>query len=139
MCCLEKYRSGFPKRLAIASKMIELCFFLVKNVFAKPLDYFFSDSAYNPRTWTSLEITPGLIDVHFLLVVEGTSQIFPLHVYVLLQHVNMCSRLSANKVLIQSLIWCCDDIITHCDDWSLYYNAINYNIIWMIDQHFIST
>jgi hypothetical protein len=35
-----------------------------------------------------IEITLGLIDVHFLLVVEGTSQIFPLHVYVLLQHVN---------------------------------------------------
>lgn len=38
-----------PQRLAIASKMIELCFFLVKNVYVKPLDNVFSDSAYNPR------------------------------------------------------------------------------------------
>jgi hypothetical protein len=29
-----------------------------------------------------------LIDVHFLLVVEGTSWTCPIHVYVFLQHVN---------------------------------------------------
>ncbi len=33
----------------------------------------------------------------------------------------MCSRLSANQMLIQSLIWCCNSIVTHGDDWSLYY------------------
>jgi hypothetical protein len=37
----------------------------------------------------------------------------------------MCSKLSVNKVLTQSLIWCCDDIVTlYHDDWSLYYQPI---------------
>ncbi len=34
----------------------------------------------------------------------------------------MCSKWSANKMLIQSLVWCSNSIATHYDDWSLYYN-----------------
>jgi hypothetical protein len=45
----------------------------------------------------------------------------------------MCSRWRANEMLIQSLIWYCDNIITHCDDWSLYYNVITTSSEWLIN------
>jgi hypothetical protein len=35
-------------------------------------------------------------------------------------------------MLIQSFIWCCDNIITHCDDWSLFYNVITTSYQWLI-------
>jgi len=36
-------------------------------------------------------------------------------------------------MLIQSLIWCCDDIVIYYDDWSLYYNEITTSCQWLIN------
>jgi hypothetical protein len=63
-----------------------------------------------------------------------TSQTCPLHVFVFLYHtLIMCLRLNVNEVLIQSLIWRSDDIVAHCDDWSLYYNVITTSYQWLIN------
>jgi len=45
----------------------------------------------------------------------------------------VCSNLSINKMLVQSLIWCWDDIVTHCNDWSLYYNVNTTSYQWLIN------
>jgi hypothetical protein len=46
---------------------------------------------------------------------------------------SMLSRLNVNELFIQWLVWCYDDIVTHYDNWSLYYNAITTSYQWLIN------
>jgi hypothetical protein len=86
------------------------------------------------------QVSSFLITSHvFIYFVICPSHKFAPSIYLCFYNIlTMCSKLSSNELLIQSLIWCCDHIVTHCVYW-LSLVKCHYNIILMTDQHFIST
>jgi hypothetical protein len=60
----------------------------------------------------------------FKLFIYLLSQTCPLQGLVILQHFNNVLKVKCEQNVEQSLIWCCDCIVTHCDDQTLCYNVI---------------